>query len=198
MARQWWRPQLPEVGKKTSPGRLAAMEELGEHAEAVSRTKHARGPLFIALPSRFTASVYKFACEPPYCAAGRRGGGWSAPGAIDESSTIHGGELARCGGRGGAAHGGGGCGRGHAAKRVLVAALWGARGGRGGFGVQKETWRAGCGWPRARTGAGRDAAARCTRVQHVQNARSGRAQSTPTRCSAKCQCMLQGLGEAGT
>ena len=30
---QWWRPQLPEVGKKTSPGRLAAIGELGEHSK---------------------------------------------------------------------------------------------------------------------------------------------------------------------
>ena len=120
---QWRRLQSSEVGKKTSPGRLAAMEELGEHAEATSRTERARGPLFIARPSRFVAAVDMFAGEPPYCAAGRRGGGWSAPGATDERSTVHGGELARCGGRGGADHGRSGCGRGRATKRALVAAL---------------------------------------------------------------------------
>ena len=31
---QWRRLQLPETGKKTSPGRLAATGELVEHAEA--------------------------------------------------------------------------------------------------------------------------------------------------------------------
>ena len=86
------------------------------------------------------------------------------------------------------------CGRQLAATADLTVALWGARGGRGGFGVQKETWRAGCGWPRARTGAGRDAAARCTRVQ---NMRSGRAQSTHATCSTECQGGLERSGEAG-
>ncbi len=33
---------------------------------------------------------------------------------------------------------------------------------------------------------------------HVQNARSGRAQSTHNRCSTKCQCALGSLGEAGS
>ena len=62
---QWRRLQSSEVGKKSSPGRLAAMEELGEHAEAASQTERARGPLFIARPSRFATAVDKFAGEPP-------------------------------------------------------------------------------------------------------------------------------------
>ena len=31
---QWRRLRLPEMGKKTSPGRLTATGELGEHSEA--------------------------------------------------------------------------------------------------------------------------------------------------------------------
>ena len=127
------------------------------------RAQRGSGSLFIAWPCRFAAAGDKFVGEPPYCAAGRRGGGWSAPGATDESSTVHGGELARCGGRGGAAHGGGGCGRGHAAKRALVAALWSARGGRGGVavrGIRGVLAAIGQGPERVGTGAGRDAAAR--------------------------------------
>ena len=34
-------------------------------------------------------------------------------------------------------------------------------------------------------------------ARHMQNARSGRAQSTRTRCSAKCQRGLESVGEAG-
>ena len=136
---QWRRLQSSEVGKKTSPCRLAATEELGEHAEAASQTEHARGPLFIARPSRFVAAVDKFAGEPPYCAAGRRGGGWLAPGANDDHSTVEGGELARCGGLGGAAHGGGRCGRGRAAKRLAGSAA----GGEEAVGASSVTWREG-------------------------------------------------------
>ena len=33
---------------------------------------------------------------------------------------------------------------------------------------------------------------------HVQNARSGRAQSTHTRCSTKCQRVLESLGDVGS
>ena len=77
-----------------------------------------RGPLFIARPSRFAAAGDKNGGEPPLCAAERRGGGWLAPGANDDHYTVERGELARCGGLGGAAHGGGGCGCGHAAKRL--------------------------------------------------------------------------------
>ena len=47
---------------------------------------------------------------------------------------------------------------------------------------------------RVRGGRQCDAAARCARVQNV---RSGRAQSTHASYSTKCQCMPQGLGEAG-
>src|SRR4051812_9189231 len=64
---QWRRLQSSEVGKKTSPGRLATMEELREHAEAASRTERARGPLFIVQRGRFVAAVVKFAGESPPC-----------------------------------------------------------------------------------------------------------------------------------
>ena len=70
------------------------------------------------------------------------------------------GQLARWSGSGGAATAGACCGRQLAATADLTVALWGARGGRGGVAVQEDTWRASCCWPRARTGAGRDAAAR--------------------------------------
>ena len=50
---QWWRPQLPEVGKKTSPGRLAAIGELGEHSKVACVLEEARGPPFIARRGQF-------------------------------------------------------------------------------------------------------------------------------------------------
>ena len=40
---QWRRLRLPEMGKKTSPGRLAATGELGECSEAACGTRRARG-----------------------------------------------------------------------------------------------------------------------------------------------------------
>ena len=94
---------------------------------------------FIALQSRFAAAVDELVGGPPYCAAERRGGGWLAPGANDDHSTVEGGELARCGGLGGAAHGGGGCGRGRAAKRLAGDAA----GGEEAVGDSIVTWRAG-------------------------------------------------------
>ena len=48
--RQWRRLRLPEVGKKTSPGRLAAMGELGEHSEAACVLGGARGASFYSAP----------------------------------------------------------------------------------------------------------------------------------------------------
>ena len=40
---QWWQLRLPEMGKKTSPGRLAATGELGECSEAACGMGRARG-----------------------------------------------------------------------------------------------------------------------------------------------------------
>ena len=40
---QWRRLRLPEVGKKTSPGRLAAIGELGEHSKVACVLGEARG-----------------------------------------------------------------------------------------------------------------------------------------------------------
>ena len=80
-------------------------------------SEESRDP-FYARPSRFAAAGDKLAGEPPYCTAGRRGGGWPALGATDERSTVEGGELAHCGGLGGADHGSGGCGRRRAAKEL--------------------------------------------------------------------------------
>ena len=62
---QWRRLRLPEVGKKTSPGRLAATGELGEHFGAACGNGTCSGPLLIVQRGRFAAVVDKFAGEPP-------------------------------------------------------------------------------------------------------------------------------------
>ena len=115
---QWRRQELPETGKKTSLGRMRARGAPLGWPEVACVLGGVRGPLFIARPSRFAAAGDKNGGEPPLYAAGRCGGGWLAPGANDDHYTVERGELARCGGLGGAALGGGGCGRGHAAKRL--------------------------------------------------------------------------------
>ena len=92
---------------------------------------------FIAIPSRFTAAVDELVGGPPYCAAEQRGGGWLAPGANDDHSTVEGGELPRCGGLGGAAHGGDRCGRRRAAKRLAGDAAGGEE-AVGAFGMTRR------------------------------------------------------------
>ena len=103
-------------------------------------------------------------------------------------------QLARWEGSGGAAMAGACCGRPLVATADLTAALQSSRGGsaaRGGVGA--STGR-GEGPERARgVGSGTRRLA-CT---HVQNARSGRAQSVQAKCSAKCPTMLGGVGGAG-
>ena len=160
---QWRRLRLPEMRKEASPGQMRARGVPLGWPEVACMLGGVQGPVFIARPSRFAAAGDKNGGEPPLCAAGRRGGGWLAPGANDNHYTVKRGELASCGCLGGAAHGGGGCGHGCAAKRALVAALWGARGGRGGVavrGIRGVLAAIGQGPERVGTGAGRDAAAR--------------------------------------
>ena len=82
------------------------------------------------------------------------------------------------------------CGR----RRLAVVALWGARGGsaaREGAGVLAADGQRP---ERARGGRQCDVAARCVRVQNV---RSGCVQSAHATCLTECQCVPQGLGEAG-
>ena len=62
---QWRRLRFPEMGKKTSPGRLAATGELGEHFEAACGNGTCSGPLLIVQRGRFAAAVDKFTGEPP-------------------------------------------------------------------------------------------------------------------------------------
>ena len=50
---RWRRQELPEMGKKTSPVRLAAIGELGEHSKVACVLGEARGPPFIARRGRF-------------------------------------------------------------------------------------------------------------------------------------------------
>ena len=102
----------------------------------------------------------KFDGEPPFCSCRAT---WRrrelADGLADEIELFQG-QLARWGGSGGADTAGACCGRQLAATADLTVALCGARGGRGGSAVQEETGRAGCSWPRAKTGAGWAAARR--------------------------------------
>ena len=78
MVPEWsrWRRRLclPEAGKKTSPGRLAATGELLEHAEAASQMERARGPPFIARRGRFRGGGDKISGDRRSVGAGGRGG----------------------------------------------------------------------------------------------------------------------------
>ena len=110
------------------------------------------------------------------------------------SSSCSRGQLARWSGSGGAAMAGACCGRPLVATADLTAALWSSRGGsaaREGAGMLAVS---GEGPERAR-GGGSETRRLGARVQNVC---SGHAQSTPTRCSAKCQCVLESSNDAGS
>ena len=100
------------------------------------------------------------------------------------------GQLANGGGLGGAVHGRSGRGRRRAAKKLAAAMLQGARGRSSGA---RHGYTSGS--DRAR-GRGQPGTRQLGRT-HVQNARSGRAQSVHANCSAKCQGMIGGFGEVG-
>ena len=89
------------------------------------------------------------------------------------------GQLASAGGSGGAVHGRGCCGRPLAAVADLTAVLLGARGLAGSC----ERMRSGGAALQASKGRG---ATRRPKRTHVQNARSGCAQSTHETCSTVC------------
>ena len=71
---QWLRLRLPEMGKETSPGRLAANGGPREMAWGCLCAEMSSGLLYIASPSRFAAAMDELVGGPPYCVAGRRGG----------------------------------------------------------------------------------------------------------------------------
>ena len=90
--------------------------------------------------------------------------------------------MASVGGLGGAATAGPANGRQLAATAVLTAAVWGAR-------LVGVVWRCKgkrrAGWGRSRAGSG-CGVRRGVSGARVPNARSGRDQSMPGTCSAKC------------
>ena len=86
------------------------------------------------------------------------------------------------------------CGRPLAAVADLTAALWSSRGGsaaREGSGMLAVSGEG----PERVRGGGSETWRLSARVQNVC---SGHAQSKPTRCSAKCQCVLESSNAAGS